>query len=163
MDLDKNTIEYWRTIFTIDDNGIVQTLGKFEGEHWYTLPYYAFTMLGTLNEEIHATQDSDGFYAAVHLLDDYDYLNFPEFSDTLTYAVNMVETNSGFWCMERLTLSEYEQLRYEIDNPVNPATGEFLGDGYDNCVDCNLKVTVGSIRCENCGYEYDKRFNSDKD
>ncbi len=134
--MDYEKLDYWRELYEIDQRGIVQSPGAFEGEHWYTLVYWQYSVEG-LGGYVHATMDgNNGFYAEVIVLEQNDYARFREFSGAI-HAVNLVQTESGFIHLEWLTLSEYQQLRYEIDNPVNPVTGESL------------------VQCDMCGFYID--------
>ncbi len=134
--MDYEQLDYWRESYDIDERGIVQSPGAFESEHWYTLVYWQYSLDGGCGD-IHATMDDNSFYAELIVLEQTDHEKFPEFLEQKIQAVNLIQTESGFIYLEWLTLSDYQQLRHEINNPVNPVTGESL------------------VQCDLCGFYLD--------
>ena len=138
---DFESIDYWRKLYDIDDNGHVTSLGRFERQHWYTMVYWQYSLDGGLGE-VHASMDTEGFYAELYVLQPDDYLKFPLFYRCNAVAVNIEQNNRGFIHLSWLYDYQLESIRHDIAGGEYcptccvPLTDDNYNPKYHECIYC---------------------------
>lgn len=94
--------------FTIKD-GVIQDLGKFEGEMLYA-PYFSENAGG--GEELSVMENGAGEYVSLIEVSAEDRAEFPEIGKD-THSILLTESDSGFIGVQELTESQAEDARAE--------------------------------------------------
>ena len=89
--------------YTVDSNGIIRTLGKFEGEMLYTPEYWDAGLDGAWSE------DADSVY--FFELDARDYERWPELQNV--YGLAISESDTGFVSATLLETKEKYEMALE--------------------------------------------------
>lgn len=80
--------------YDVDDDGTIQSPGRFEGEAIYAPHFYDATLDGCA-EELSYMEDGCGEYAALVEIDDDDRREFPEIPASMTHVLVM-QSDLGF-------------------------------------------------------------------
>lgn len=92
-------------------DGVIASLGKFEGEMLYAPYFYGVTLDGCA-EELEHMQDGVGEYIALVAVEPHDRVEFPEL-DIETTFIGIIENDQGFVSATELTDERAEDWRDE--------------------------------------------------
>ena len=95
--------------FTVDKDGIIRTLGKFEGEMLYA-PYFYEIVMNGFGDQYYLPQE-DRVYS-VFPVGDEDKAEFPELEDGI--GVICFETDQGFFIVESYTVGQETQFNLAV-------------------------------------------------
>ena len=110
----RNTREAILAEFKVDKHGIIQDLGKFEGEMLYAPYFYDLLMEDGQDDNIEA---QDGSHNAIFFIEDEDRREFPELVDEALYVW---ESDSGFFECKQCSKKEWEVFKALVEAELEP-------------------------------------------
>lgn len=103
--------------FTVNDQGVITSPGKFQGEMLYA-PYFYDVMIDGNGEEVYEEETSDEECALLYTelaIGDEDRAQFPEIS-LATVAMRISESGNGFVQIEECIVGHTSPLRRAIES-----------------------------------------------